>query len=94
QRLPETDTARRRIVVLRDLTLTLDEYLRTRVVELLIHLDDLAASVGQRCPDVPDHAFRVVAGLLGELAAVRAGGLETVRSLARAERHPQPVRAL
>ncbi|MDP8960914.1 MAG: maleylpyruvate isomerase N-terminal domain-containing protein, partial [Actinomycetota bacterium] len=42
QRLPETDTARRRIVVLRDLTLTLDEYLRTRVVELLIHLDDLA----------------------------------------------------
>lgn len=93
-RLREMDTARRRVVVLQDLRLTLDEYLRTRVVELLIHLDDLAASLGHRRPDVPEHAFQVVAGLLGELAAVRAGGLETVRSLARAERHPRPVRAL
>ncbi|MDP8928386.1 MAG: maleylpyruvate isomerase N-terminal domain-containing protein [Actinomycetota bacterium] len=93
-RLRETDTAQRRVVVLQDLTLTLDEYLRTRVVELLIHLDDLAASLGHPFPDVPDSVFRVVAGLLGELASIRAGGLETVRSLARAERHPQPVRAL
>lgn len=93
-RLRAIDPAHKRVVVLQDLTLTLDEYLRTRVAELLIHLDDLAVSLGLGSPDVPGDACRVVAGLLGELAAVRAGGLATVRSLARAERHPQPVRAL
>ncbi len=93
-RLPAIDAAHRRVPVLQNLVLTLDEYLRTRLVELVVHLDDLAVSLDRRDPELPEAAYREVAGVLGEVAAVRAGGLATVRSLARAERHPQPVRAL
>ncbi|MFN2556399.1 MAG: maleylpyruvate isomerase N-terminal domain-containing protein [Nitriliruptorales bacterium] len=94
EQLPAIDTSQRRVSVLHDLVLTLDEYLRTRLVELVVHLDDLAVSLDRQDPELPEAAYREVAALLGELAAVRAGGLATVRSLARAERHPQPVRAL
>ncbi len=95
QRLREIDTARRRIAARNGVILTLDEYLKTRLVELVVHLDDLAVSVGRDAPpDLSEEALRVVAGVLGETAAARVGGLATIRSLARAERHPEPVRAL
>ena len=84
----------RRVEVLQGVTLPLEDYLRTRLVELVVHLDDLAVSVGRPGPDVPEPALRQVASVLGAVAATRAGGLETVRSLARAERHPAPVRAI
>lgn len=83
------------VQVLDGVTLPLGEYLRTRLVELVVHLDDLAASVGHDGPQgIPAGAYRAVAGLLGEVAAGRAGALPTIRSLARRERHPDAVRAL
>ncbi|MDQ4130050.1 MAG: maleylpyruvate isomerase N-terminal domain-containing protein [Actinomycetota bacterium] len=94
KRLPEIDTSRRRVQVLMNFVLPLEEYLRTRLVELVVHLDDLAVSLDRPGPELPEVAYRHAAGVLGEVAALRAGGLATVRSLARAERHPQPVRAL
>lgn len=94
------DAALRRPVRVRDgLALPLDEYLRTRVVELVVHLDDLRVSVDEPPADavadsLPDEAYRVAAAVLAETAARRAGGLAVVRSLARRERHPAAVRAL
>lgn len=73
---------------------TLEEYLRTRIVELVVHLDDLLASVDAQAPDLPVGAWTVAAEVLAATAVRRVGGPATVRSLARAERHPAAVRAL
>ena len=73
---------------------TLEEYLRTRIVELVVHLDDLLASVDHSPPELPVGAWTVTAEVLAATAVRRAGGPATVRSLARAERHPEAVRAL
>lgn len=84
-----------RIEVADGVTLPLGAYLETRVVELVVHLDDLAASVGADEPgELPAAAVDVAAAVLARVAARRAGGLATVRSLARRERQPDPVRAL
>lgn len=88
-------TLARPIEVAGGVTLTVARYLETRVVELVVHLDDLAVSVGAEEPDgLPPAAFDVTAAVLARLAVRRAGGLATVRSLARRERHPEAVRAL
>lgn len=77
------------------IAVTVGEYLKTRVVELVVHLDDLALSVGHTEPEgLPAAAFDMTAAVLARVATRRAGGLVTVRSLARRERHPNPVRAL
>ena len=60
-------------------------YLRTRVVELVVHGDDLAASVGLAY-DVPRVAADVTLGVCVELARARAGDLAVVRGFARRER--------
>ena len=83
------------IAVLGDLVLPLSAYLETRLVELVVHLDDLAVSVGQPEPSgIPPAAYDVVAAVLAQVAVRRVGPLPTIRSLARAERHPDAVRAL
>lgn len=83
------------VAVLGDLVLPLSAYLETRLVELVVHLDDLAVSLGRAEPaDIPPAAFDVVAAVLAQLAVRRAGVLPTIRSLARAERQPDAVRAL
>lgn len=85
----------RTLVVLEDAVLTVDQYLQTRLVELVVHLDDLAVSVGLDGPDdIPDEAYELAAAVLARVAARRAGPLATVRSFARRERHPDAVRAL
>jgi hypothetical protein len=84
-----------RLVTVREgVVLTLEGYLATRLVELVLHLDDLALSVDREPEAVPDGAYDVVAGVLARIAARRAGGLATVRSLARSERQPEAIRAL
>lgn len=94
QRLGDADLSRP-IQVAGGIVLPLEHYLETRLVELVVHLDDLSVSVGRAGADaLPDAAYATVAGVLGRVAAARAGGLATVRSLARRERHPEAVRAL
>jgi Mycothiol maleylpyruvate isomerase N-terminal domain len=77
----------RRVTVIMGLTLTLDECLTTRVVELVVHTDDLAASVGldDQFPPAPDAASLVIATLV-TLARLRHGDEAVMRALARRER--------
>lgn len=83
-----------RVSVLDGVVMTLSDYLCTRLVELVVHLDDLAVSVGLDGPDdVAPEAYEIVAAVLAQVAVRRAGPLATIRSLARRERHPGAVRA-
>jgi hypothetical protein len=76
----------RPVRVVGGLVLTLDEYLRTRVVELVVHADDLAASVGVE-PVPPQPATTAVAiDVLVGVARIRHGDLAVLRALARRER--------
>jgi uncharacterized protein (TIGR03083 family) len=64
---------------------TLEEYLRTRVVELVVHGDDLAVSVGLASGVAPA-AADVVLGVCLELARARSGDLAVLRAFVRRER--------
>ncbi len=82
-----TEDSERRIEVLGALVITLDEYLRTRVVELVIHTQDLALSV-----ELPDAAHvapavaTVAINTLVDLARLRHGDAAVLQALARRER--------
>lgn len=82
------------VSVLDGIVLPLEEYLRTRIVELVVHLDDLCVSVGTDPPDDLDAAFDIAAAVLVQVAVRRSGPWATLRSLARRERHPSAIRAL
>jgi uncharacterized protein (TIGR03083 family) len=73
---------------------SLEEYLRTRVVELVVHGDDLAASVGLPY-EVPPVAADVVLDACLELARARSGDLPVLRAFVRRERaDPEVLRVL
>ena len=82
------------ITVLDGVVLPLEEYIRSRIVELVIHLDDLCLSVGSEPPDDLYAAFDIAAAVLVQVAVRRNGPWATLRSLARRERHPSAIRAL
>lgn len=82
------------ITVLDGIVLPLEEYLRSRIVELVVHLDDLYLSLGAESPDDLGDAFDIAAAVLAQVAVRRAGPWETLRALARRERHPAAIRAL
>lgn len=83
-----------RVVELRGLwCLTLDDLLTTRLLELVVHGDDLAVSVDLPTPALPVAATDIVVDLLGRLAARRHGPLAVIRTLSRAERAPAAVSA-
>ncbi|MET9657804.1 maleylpyruvate isomerase N-terminal domain-containing protein [Streptomyces sp. NPDC006510] len=63
----------------------LDGYLQTRCVELTIHLDDLALSVGAPCP-APEAALAVAVDVLVAAARERHGDQAVLHALARRER--------
>lgn len=85
----------RRIEVLQGVVITVEEYLRTRLVELVVHADDLAVSIGKgNEQELQPDAYEEVALVLVQVAVRRQGGLSVVRGLARRERHPEPIRAL
>jgi hypothetical protein len=72
----------------------LETYLRTRVVELVVHGDDLSASVGLAY-EVPAAAAEVTLGVCLELARARSGDLAVVRAFTRRERaDPGTLRVL
>ena len=90
--LRDDEELHRPLAVRDGIAIRLEDYLRTRLVELVVHLDDLAAS-GVVVGAVPSEAVVTTAEVLGGLAG-RRHGTAAVRSLARAERHPDPVRAM
>lgn len=73
--------------------LTLDQCLLTRLIELTVHLDDLAASLGVPTPEVPAAAAEAVAGCLTRIAVGRHGFLPVLRTLSRRERAGEPIAA-
>jgi hypothetical protein len=88
---PDTVIATPRIP---DAAARLDDYLRTRICEVVLHGDDLAASVGVVWHP-PARAATEAIALLVELARERVGDLEILRALAREERAvPGVLRAL
>ena len=76
----------RRVKVFKDLVLLLDDYLVTRIVELTVHIDDLAVSAGLPTPELPPIAMELAIGNLVEVARLRHGDLAVLRALARRER--------
>ena len=78
----------RRLRVAAGLVMTLDEYLRTRVVELVVHADDLAASVGVELAPPQSGTCKIAIDVLVDVARIRHGDMAVLRALARRERDP------
>ena len=74
--------------------LSLDDFLITRMMELAVHMDDLAVSVGLAAPELPDAAFDPVLVLLARLAVRRHGQAALLRALTRVERAPAAINAI
>jgi hypothetical protein len=92
-RLP-TEPPDRRVEAL-GRVLLLDEYLKTRLVEMTVHVDDLTLSVGVSRPQPPADAYGVAIETLVAVATLRHGALAVLRALTRAERQgPEILRVL
>jgi hypothetical protein len=75
-------------------SLTLDDYLTTRLLEIAVHDDDLAVSVGVPTPELPAAALDPVFALLTTLSVRKHGAPAVLRALARAERAPSSITAI
>jgi hypothetical protein len=73
--------------------LTTADFLLVRMMEMVVHSDDLAASVGVPTPEFPGDVVAAVLGLLTEVAVERHGQTALVRALARPQRAPAHVSA-
>jgi hypothetical protein len=73
--------------------LSLDQCLLTRLVEFVVHLDDLAVSVELPAPQVPAEAADAVAVCLTRIAVARHGFLPVLRALSRRERATEQIAA-
>lgn len=66
----------------------LGDYVVTRLIELVVHADDLCVSVGIDPACIPEPAMSQCVDALMTMARRRVGELITLRALARAERAP------
>lgn len=82
----------RLVRVYQDLVLPLDDYLQTRLVELCVHADDLASSLGVDPPRLPDAATATAIATLVGVARLRHTDTAVLRALTRRER--DAIRAL
>jgi len=73
--------------------LTAHDFLVTRLMETVVHSDDLAASVGLETPEFPEDVVAPVLGLLTDQAVRRHGATALVRTLSRPQRAPGSVSA-
>ena len=81
-----SESPERRVAVFRGLVLQLDDYLITRILELVVHIDDLAVSIDVPTPELPEAALdRSIDCLIG-IARHEHGDLAVLRALARRER--------
>jgi hypothetical protein len=74
--------------------LRLEGFLLTRLLEMVVHADDLAASAPVAAAGLPGAASEMVLGLLTRLAARRHGSAAVLRALARPERADGPIVAI
>lgn len=74
-------------------SLGLEDLLISRMMELAVHSDDLAVSVGVETPEFPVSAMKSVLALLTDLATTRHGATAVLRALSRRERAPGSIAA-
>jgi hypothetical protein len=74
-------------------SLTLDDMLRTRMMEIVVHGDDLACGIGLDQAQPPEAAADIAVELLTRLALRKHGPAALVRALSRAERAPASITA-
>ena len=84
ERLPDVP-AEHRIPALGQVLL-IDEYLKTRLVEMVFHLDDVARSLELPSPELPPEATRIAIQVLVDTARIRHGDRAVLDALARRER--------
>lgn len=70
-----------------------DDFLTGRMMEVVVHGEDVAASVGIPAPPLPDDVLAPVLALLTRLAVRRHGQGVVVSALSRAERAPPTISA-
>lgn len=70
--------------------LTLDDFCRTRLIEVLLHLDDLSISVGERRPETNPSGVAIVIDIVGNIARHIHGDWKVAYALARSERVGDP----
>ena len=73
--------------------LATNDFLTTRLMEIVVHSDDLAASVDLPTPEFPDDVVTPVLALLTGVSARRHGQVAVVRALSRPQRAPESVSA-
>jgi hypothetical protein len=74
-------------------SMTLDDFLVTRLLEITVHNDDLACSVGLPTLALPEDATDMVLTVLWQVAVRRHGVTAVLRALTRSERAPQSIAA-
>jgi hypothetical protein len=74
-------------------SLTAYDFLVTRMMEIVVHSDDLAVSIGVDTPEFPGDALAPVLELLTGLAVRRHGATSVIRALTRPQRAPDPIAA-
>lgn len=85
QRLPGLE-ATRTLTAFLNTVMTVDDYLVTRIIECVVHTDDVAVSVGLDPPEPPQAAASIAISALVEVARLRRGDLAVLRALTRRER--------
>ncbi|WP_236655555.1 maleylpyruvate isomerase N-terminal domain-containing protein [Streptacidiphilus carbonis] len=74
-------------------SISLDDFITSRLLELVLHSDDLAHSVGLPTPQFPAPAVETVVDLLSRIALRRHGATNVLRALSRSERAPLSISA-
>ena len=77
--------AGRHIQVLGNRVLLLDEYLKTRLVEMVVHTEDLTLSIGAGV-GLPTDAITIATATIVRSARIRHGDLAFLRGMTRRER--------
>ena len=90
---PDRATPTRCLIPWQGWSLTVDDLVTTRLMEMVVHSDDLAASVDLPTPEFPEPALTPVLGLLSGVAVRRHGQAAVVRALSRPQRAPEHVSA-
>ena len=76
-----------------DCALATDDFLVVRLMEIVVHADDLASSVGVATPAFGSEALDPVLALLAALAERRHGQRAVLAALSRAQRSAGPISA-
>lgn len=75
-----------RTIAVRGSSMHLDDYLATRLVELVVHADDMAAGLDADLPEFDDEVTGTVVAVLWEMARRTSRPLEIIRAMTRTER--------